>query len=163
MATTRFTVHYSVWTDIDTSAPVTVGSKTFDDPALRHNRQALIEKIHESEPTCDERIHPVVEILMIDDEDGTNDADTIHHVISGCWPHIFTEGERNVRFACDQNGELLALEVETGFGWRRPSKDEWDDVQDSLRNGNEEAIGDPNEHGLSVTDLLPAWADAVSM
>ena len=65
-----------------------------------------------------------------------------------------------MRFACDENGELLALEVETGLGWRKPSRTEWSDVHDSLKNGSEDAIDNPGVYGLSVTDLLPVWANA---
>ena len=164
MAKGKFTAHYSVSSDIDPSEPVSIGCLIFEDPALRNDNAALLNAIHDADPVCDERIHPMVEVFDIEDvEEEETDEEPEKEtagLISGCWPHIFDGVERNVRFVSQSDGKLLALEIATGLGWRRANALEWSDVEDSLRNGNEEAFSDPETYGLQIVSRLPDWASS---
>lgn len=84
------------------------------------------------------------------------------YLVADGWPHIFEYfGERIVRFVLDLESErLVHLQQHTGVGWRSTSRAQRAEVEDSLRNGNEEALGEPEDYGLIETDILPEWAEA---
>ncbi|MEJ8837632.1 hypothetical protein [Ramlibacter sp. AN1133] len=89
------------------------------------------------------------------------EADAVPRYVHGAWDHIFQEGRPAVpvRFVYDrQGGELVALECQINQGWSSASEAEMGDVEDSLKNGNEDAIDDPDSYGLEEGDVLPDWA-----
>lgn len=75
------------------------------------------------------------------------------------WGHIFRKSEETVRFVYDRETEgLAALQIAAGRGWRDADRWEAEDVLDSLRNANPDALDRPEEWGLGSTDELPDWA-----
>lgn len=82
---------------------------------------------------------------------------------STCWGHIFTEEdceiERDCRFVYDIAAEkIVHLEIMVAHGWSDADAAETADVEDSLKNANEEAVKYPERWGLAVLDVLPDWA-----
>jgi hypothetical protein len=79
------------------------------------------------------------------------------------WGHLFQDAdgetrERNCRFVFDVEEEtMIHVEVFQDNAWNTASEDERADVEDSLKNGNPEAIDVPFLLGLRVTNDLPDW------
>lgn len=81
------------------------------------------------------------------------------------WGHIFTEDgrevERDTRFVYDRDaGRLVHLDILRGNKWREASRAEIEDLEDSLKNANEDALENPADWDLDETDDLPEWAGA---
>ncbi len=77
------------------------------------------------------------------------------------WGHIFSEreGERIVRFVYDtRTGKLTHLDIYNTFGPLPANAAEIADVEDSLKNANEDALKDPDYLGIIGSDELPEWA-----
>lgn len=89
------------------------------------------------------------------------------------WGHIFEEvresggakqRERMLRFVFDRRDDRLEhLDVKWGHKWIEGSRFDREDVEDSLKNANPEALEDPEEWGLLVSDTLPDWAQMEEM
>lgn len=89
------------------------------------------------------------------------------------WGHIFEEvhengkkkaRERMLRFVFDLESEALAhLDVQWGQKWIEGSRFDREDVEDSLKNANPEALEDPEDWGLIASDELPDWAQMEEM
>lgn len=83
--------------------------------------------------------------------------------IHGGWSHFFKHDrhptEMRICFDKEQN-KLVAMELRVPNGMVLPRRDEFFDVEDSLKNGNQEALAAPSDYGLSATCSLPAWAQA---
>jgi hypothetical protein len=63
-----------------------------------------------------------------------------------------------VRFVYDRRDERVVFaDVQQNSRFRAAAPAELADIGDSLRNGNEEALDDPDAWGLSATDELPPW------
>jgi hypothetical protein len=79
------------------------------------------------------------------------------------WGHIFEDriGEESTRFVYDtESASIVHLDVKHRKSgcWVSASQDEIDDVEDSLKNANEDALQDPDGWGLIATDDAPEWA-----
>lgn len=81
--------------------------------------------------------------------------------VHGTWTHIFGPGSKEtvLRIVFDrQENSLVACEYEDPpRGWFQASSSDGADVEDSLKNANEEAIDSPAEYGLEESDGLPDW------
>ncbi len=85
--------------------------------------------------------------------------------IVGDWGHIF-DGEtsdRPCRIVLDASSEaLISLQVldnrSQADSYRMPTRDEFDDVTDSIVNANPEVFSKPADFGLLFTNKFPAWA-----
>lgn len=81
--------------------------------------------------------------------------------ISGEFSHIF-EGARvdtNCRILINaDNNELMLVGIADGAGFRNPSRGEFEDLLDSLKNANSEVFTDPEDYGLVRTRRAPEWA-----
>jgi hypothetical protein len=85
--------------------------------------------------------------------------------IVGDWSHIF-EGERSdrpTRIVIDaQANKLINLEIlsdrNDAESYRLPTRLEFEDVSDSILNGNAEVFDRPADFGLTTTDELPDWS-----
>lgn len=80
------------------------------------------------------------------------------------WGHIFTEDDREVerdtRFVYDRDTEkLVHLDILRGNKWREASRAEIADLEDSLKNANEDALDNPGNWDLDEADELPQWAE----
>ena len=87
------------------------------------------------------------------------------YLICENWGHIFEEEgrdrERDVRFVYDTGSETVVnMDVKRGNKWHAASKIEMADLEDSLKNANEEALENPEEWGIDREDDLPDWAEA---
>lgn len=83
--------------------------------------------------------------------------------VHGGWTHIFHNSGPDVetRIVYDrQAAKLVALDIKRAAGWRKASPVEFADVEDSIKNANKEALGDPEEFGLEQSDTLPDWCSA---
>lgn len=84
----------------------------------------------------------------------------------GLWGHIFdnAEGEVMTQFVYDtQERKLVAAKIvggqsEGGPWWTDASPVMVADLEDSLVNANEDALDNPGDWGLAVSDELPDWA-----
>lgn len=80
---------------------------------------------------------------------------------SGEWSHIFDGSRRdtNCRIVIDSDkNELILMTIAKGAGFRLPSKLEFADLADSLKNANAEVFDSPEDYGLTRTKKLPDWA-----
>ena len=68
-------VRYAVYSDIDPSRPVKIGSYIFEDAWRQLPQTRLVAKIRDLDPVCDERIHPIIEILGIEGPDNSEDTE----------------------------------------------------------------------------------------
>lgn len=87
------------------------------------------------------------------------DSDTVPG--SG-WTHLFPEGRRDVeretRFVWDTDTEkLLHLDIRRNSKWQEAGRSEIEDLEDSLKNANEDALENPDNWGLTPSDELPEW------
>ncbi|MGU5704392.1 hypothetical protein ACV1C5_23130 [Aeromonas caviae] len=80
--------------------------------------------------------------------------------ITGEWEHIFDNNRpSSVRFVANaKTYELVKLEILDRDQYRHPSKAEFMDVDESLRNGNEDIFDDPIGYGLICVNQIPDWA-----
>jgi len=83
------------------------------------------------------------------------------------WMHIFDEDgadkERLTRWAFDRNeGRIISADIRRGGKWREATSSEIDELEDSLKNANPEAVESPVDWDLAVSDDLPSWAVATS-
>jgi hypothetical protein len=101
------------------------------------------------------------------------------YVIAQSWGHILEDGtEAHLRWAFDQEESRLAVaQVEGGTrlvdaGDGKPRAETWwadasggllDELEDSLKNANPDALDDPSGWGLDEADELPGWAMAGAM
>lgn len=84
--------------------------------------------------------------------------------IAGDWGHLFQgdNAERMTRILVDAaNHKLIRMDVQSNRAindsYREASREELDDVQDSLVNGNPEVFDSPEDYGLLGMDTLPDW------
>jgi hypothetical protein len=81
--------------------------------------------------------------------------------IVGEWAHIFPKrrGMSTVRLAFDkQTRRIVAMQKYGESGYKEASSADVADVEDSIVNANAEAIDNPADFGLELTDALPIWA-----
>jgi len=89
--------------------------------------------------------------------------------IHGAWTHLFGSGrqETTVHLVYGLKEErIVAMQIQDG-----PSSDncvpasraEIDDVEDSLKNANPEALENPEDYGLSRGYVLPVWAGDIAV
>lgn len=81
--------------------------------------------------------------------------------VHGGWSHIFHDNgpASNLRIVFDRQAKkVVAMEINRGPWWRAASAAEMADVEDSLKNANEEALDDPDAWGLEESGSLPGWA-----
>ena len=88
----------------------------------------------------------------------------------GLWGHIVREGgpEIFVRFVYDRDAGKLAVAEQMGSFSKEDGSHSWvslggevlADLEDSLKNANEDALDHPDYWGLSEADEIPVWADA---
>lgn len=79
-------------------------------------------------------------------------------LIADNWSHIFDFGEKETRFVFDKKKKkIIFMEIRYDQKWNSCSKDAMSDVEDSLVNGNEDAIENPQDWGLNESDKLPTW------
>jgi len=89
------------------------------------------------------------------------------------WGHLFEEvrengknvpRERMLRFVFDlETNELAHLDVQWGSKWREGSRFDRDDVEDSLKNANPDALENPEYWGLISSEELPDWSQMEEM
>lgn len=90
----------------------------------------------------------------------------MRYVISDDWGHIFDdhEGEVSTRIVYDTIDEkLVAAMVDSGDNkggplWTDASSLMIADLEDSLKNANDDALENPDRWGLTASDDLPEWA-----
>jgi hypothetical protein len=64
-----------------------------------------------------------------------------------------------VRFVYDEVQEKMdTVQVRISTGWRNSTREEFDDVADSLVNGNIDGLDEPEEYGLERCQESPDWA-----
>lgn len=83
------------------------------------------------------------------------------NIIHGTWDHIFEDDGRAlpVRFCFDvEKNKLVHLDIQRDTGWEPASSVDVADVQDSILNGNADALDNPSDYGLAQTAELPDWA-----
>lgn len=86
------------------------------------------------------------------------------YLIVDSWDHIFEDfGNRTVRFIYDYETERLEnLELmHATDGWVLMTENARKDVEDSLKNANEECLDDPDGWGYEASNDLPDWAKYV--
>lgn len=83
--------------------------------------------------------------------------------IHGDWDHLFgsrrTPTDLRICFDLKKN-QLVAMEVQQGSGFTAASQDEIADVEDSLKNSNDDALVAPQAYGLEASNTLPDWTKA---
>lgn len=104
----------------------------------------------------------VVEALKRHEADDADDAPAQKPYIVGEWGHLFYFGgrqtERTCRLVYDvARREVIHMDVFRNHKWRGSSRSEREDVTDSLRNANPEALEKPAEWGLAFATGLPDW------
>lgn len=81
--------------------------------------------------------------------------------IHGEWSHIFHDNgpdtEVRICFDVEQN-KLTHMDIRRNWKWVHASNDEMDDVEDSIKTANAEALEDPEGWGLNQSSTLPNWA-----
>lgn len=95
-----------------------------------------------------------------DDEWELFEFDWAPRYVHGSWTHIFHDSGPDVetRIVYDrQAAKLVALDIKRATGWRKVSPVEFADVDDSIKNANEEALANPEEYGLEQSNTLPDW------
>lgn len=93
-------------------------------------------------------------------------SDQDNHPGSG-WSHFFIEDrkevERDTRFVYDMDERtLVSADVKRGNKWHAMSRDEKEDLTDSLENANWKALEEPDGYGLVNSDDLPEWSEKPS-
>lgn len=78
------------------------------------------------------------------------------------WGHFFEEdgefNERHCRFVYDSvEEELHKLEINRDNRWQTASRNDYDNLEDSLKNANPQALDNPEEWGLGQSDSVPPW------
>jgi len=92
---------------------------------------------------------------------GASDPDVIpsQFLVAEGWSIDLFVGEKLVRFIFDVNAnKIIFMQISYNQKWNASSPEAMADVQDSLVNGNEDAIKNPDDYGLVVTSKLPEWA-----
>ncbi len=87
-------------------------------------------------------------------------ADETHEL----WGHFFEEddgyNERHCRFVYDDIEEHVEkLEIRRDSRWCTASRSDYANLEDSLKNANPDALENPEDWGLGVSNRLPDWAD----
>lgn len=83
------------------------------------------------------------------------------YLISEGWGHIFGAGmpDSTVRFVFDMvENKIIFMDIMSWKGWVACGPDQMADVEDSLKNANEEVFTDPDEFNCTLEDTLPEWA-----
>ncbi len=85
------------------------------------------------------------------------DADAMY------WGHLFDEDGKEVERMCSfvydtENEQLFSMRVQRDRDWELPTRDEMNDLEDSLKNANPEALDNPASFDLRTSDELPDWA-----
>jgi hypothetical protein len=83
------------------------------------------------------------------------------YIVAEGWQHYFDDTASTIRFVFDNKTMKMAfMEVETSDGaWMSASREDRDDVVNSLNTANEEVFTAPAEYGAEGTDVLPSWAN----
>lgn len=84
--------------------------------------------------------------------------------VFGDWSHIFHANGADVplRFVFDRTTEkVVFMEIRRSRGWKPADHIEISDLEDSLKNANDDALDDPEEHGLKSANIVPSWAKEV--
>ncbi len=92
------------------------------------------------------------------DDDEEPDAPRYVH---GTWTHLFGAGipEVTVRLVFDRElNQVLCMDIQTATKWVGASSAQIQDVEDSLKNANDDALENPQDWGLEASDELPVWA-----
>ena len=79
------------------------------------------------------------------------------------WGHLFDEDdgviERHCRFVYDNEEEELArADIRVDHRWIRAGRHSLNDLEDSLKDANPEALEDPEAWNLGQSDEMPDWA-----
>lgn len=96
-------------------------------------------------------------VLATDPDNGKQQP---RYLIAECWGHCFV-GSHNtdVNFVYDyQLGRVTHMTLSRALGDEPAHRDEMADVTDSLKNANEDALDNPEDWGLEVSNELPDWA-----
>lgn len=81
--------------------------------------------------------------------------------VHGLWTHLFGPGipEVTVRFVFDrQANTMVCMDIQTATKWVAASTAQIQDVEDSLKNANDDALENPHDWDLEQSDTLPDWA-----
>ena len=139
---------FSIATFIDVPASVIADGEV----AVARYLQALLTRVTKQEPALGFEVQVGPE----------NEADgTPAYVVGEGREHIFHENgsPSPVRFVFDlAANRLIALDVQINHRWQQASAAELADVEDSLKNANEDALDNPEDWGLDATNALPDWA-----
>lgn len=88
---------------------------------------------------------------------------------NGSWTHLLDgKNDREIRFVYDREEErLVYCEIPSGFNqdgqyFVTGSDDVHADVEDHLKNANEEALKNPLDWDLHISDDLPDWVPDIS-
>lgn len=79
------------------------------------------------------------------------------------WSHIFDEDGDEIRrechfvFDCASN-EVIAMRIQRDHGWDDASRSEIEDLEESLKDANHEALEQPHSWGLRRLVAAPEWA-----
>ena len=85
------------------------------------------------------------------------------YVVADSWGHIFddAEGERMTSWVYDrEQGKLIAATYEFEFKTYDASPEMLADLEDSVKNANEDCLVRPAYWELEETDELPDWVSA---
>jgi hypothetical protein len=101
---------------------------------------------------------------MLNAQDIQQDSNSTGFIV-GPWNHIFSgeTGERLTRIVLSASThKLIHMEVQANRSildsYRAATRDEIEDVEDSLVNANVELFDAPDDFGLEAASELPAWA-----
>jgi len=107
------------------------------------------------------RLSGMSELMGVPSSDEVSDSP--RYLVSDSWSHLFGPGsaETEVCFVYDCKVErIVAMAAKAGYKWVECSRAEIADVEDSLKNANEEALDDPESWDMVECDAedLPDWA-----
>ena len=79
------------------------------------------------------------------------------------WGHLFEEDdgviERHCRFVYDNEAEeIVRADIRVDHRWVRAGRHSLNDLEDSLKDANPEALEDPTAWNLGQSDEMPDWA-----
>lgn len=138
---TRFRVNYQVYSDMD-DEPVGEGSHTCEAADPADAEKQAIAYAHDNDPLCDERIHPMVEVIFVEEVDGEEPGAAVTAAFSPA------DALRKADDPCERCGEV------PGTRWRN---DEWVCDGCDPEDGDDEDVGGDDEADFQqVADALAA-------
>jgi hypothetical protein len=85
----------------------------------------------------------------------------MRNICADDWEHIFSDGKvRSCRWVWDTLEDRLVQAQVLYDEWEEATTEAMDDLEDSIRNANDECLTHPEDWDVEARDDLPEWARA---